>query len=326
MDKSSEPLADVGLMDVIGGFATLLGLGESIAGLFADSGPNMQELIAKLEFEIKEVFRTDLADAAVYHATGVAQAASDWLAIDYVNAVNAGETSAQLWNMLTGDSAAPRLSDLQTTASEMIAWASDNPKAIAQQTLSLSLTISSLIVTYHRERATHAPDATTEAAETADMKSYAGDSVTRVTRLFTNVYVARSRGISQPQSSSGGDFHEAVVVTDGWYGGWGSADPVIIGGLAWGNEFGGPTIEDCQAQVSTAYNAYLKLLNSGSDDDYSTLRRSLEGNVFVGWSEFAGAPSGQEVIQNDLPGMKQSGQWYAQGQAALKGLTAIANG
>ncbi|MGN6258718.1 MAG: hypothetical protein ACTHN3_13385 [Solirubrobacterales bacterium] len=313
-------------MDEIGKFATLLGLGESIASLFGDSGPNMQELMAKLEFEIKEVFRTDLADAAVHQATGVAQAASDWLAIDYVNAVNAGETTAQLWNMLTGDSAAPRLSDLQATASEMIAWASDNPKAIAQQTLSLSLTVSSLIVTYHRERATNAPDKAAQGAETADMKSYAGNAVTRVKPLFDKVHAARLGGISQPNSSTGGDFHQAVVVTDSWYGYWGSADPIIIGGLAWGNEFGGPTFEDCQRQVSTAYDAYLELLNSGSDNDYNTLRTALQGDVFVGWSEGGNAPSGQDVIQNDLPGMKQSGQWYTQGQAALQGLTTIANG
>src|SRR5271165_4830049 len=118
------------LMQGVNALSTLLSIGSSLKNIFDPSNDSaeiiaaLQQMLANLLAEIKQVFLDDLTDAAIATAAGVAQSAHDFLAVDYVNAETAGMSKAELWTLLTSDTSVSRLSDLVAQTSIMLSWSS----------------------------------------------------------------------------------------------------------------------------------------------------------------------------------------------------------
>lgn len=315
-------MADGTLLDSIGLFLSLLGDGISIESIFATGGLDLQRMLDKLEFEIKQVFLDDLSDQSVYEATGVAQASADWLSTNYVNAVNSGETKAELWAMLSQDASGPRLSDLVAQASTMLEWAKDHPKAIAQKTTSLALTIYGLIVALYRERSANAPDQATQAAEAANMCAYAAMGVQRIDPLFQSISTSRLYGISEVQAGTDSGLAQVLYVTDAWLADFDSSAPAELS--VWvGNIEVSPT-PDAQTQIGAASAAYVQLLQTGSDDAAAALKASL-GDAFTGDTPagFPDSPNAAGIIAQ-IPSFQTTGKWLNQAPDALQNLRKIA--
>lgn len=312
---------DETLMEGIDLFMQGLGQDAPLGLLFGPSGPDLQNMFDKLLFEVKQVFLTDLSDQAVYTATGVAQATVDFFSIQYANAVAAGASKPQLYKLLTqGD--IPQVENLGAQAATMLAWANDNPKAIAQKTCALALTIYGLIVLIFRERAANNPDPVAAAAEVNDMRDYAARGVARIQPLFTAVRDARWGGISGINSGWDVGFNPILWVTDSWMADFGSdAPPILAAGV--GSDVYGPS-PPADVQIGAALTAYLALLHSGSDEDASALTQAL-GDAFYGDGPEGNqtAPTAQDVIAQ-IPSFQTTGRWLAQAPSALQNLQTVA--
>ena len=350
------------LMDWVDGFTTFLGLGQEVAAFFTgeDIESELANLFASLLTEIQQVFDQDLTDAAAATAAGVAQTAQDFLAINYVNAQQAGESEAQLWTLLSTDSSGPSLQALSAQASTMTTWAHDNPTSMAQQTVSLALTIYSLIAALRRERARRAPDQHTRIAETANMRAYAALAATRIQPLLDSVSQARLAAISPiteggfSNTDHGGIIYNAhwLVVTDSWNPGNASkASNQVLAVFYWG--YGTPpytpswttdTIPDMQSQITAARELYVKLAAGGNDSDMALWEQQLtnmvttgtvDGSPQAGWINYFqfnqgdaskdGAPATPSApgLQTVLQSVAAMGSWLYQGQSTLQTFTGL---
>ena len=337
-------------MDFVSDFTTFLGLGEEVAQLFGYGSSNevdlsalesvLQNMLDKLSTEIKQVFNQDLADTAVATAAGVAQTALDFLAVDYVNAQQAGRSQqagmlqAQLWSLLTADTSGPPLQDLSAQAATMTTWSKDNPTSIAQRTISLALTIYGLIVAIRRERAANAPDARTRRRELATMRTYAALAVSRVWPLLESVRQARVAAVAakwpnfppslqlldkgnDPGSMRALEIDAGpppypppayeYVVTDTWNSS--TAKQVLAVGETPTPQAGkwgwGPPTEELWQEISTAYGYYMKLVQGGTDSDMALWTQQLMQLVTTG-SKFTGYPFenyGVWRLTASLPGL-----------------------
>jgi hypothetical protein len=325
-------------MESIGLFLSLLGEGQSLVEIFDGSDPpDFTKLFDRLEQEITQVFRQDLADEAIRTASSVAQTSSDWLSVEYFNAVTNGQSKAQLWAMLDSSSDGPGLHELHVQAGIMESWASGKPDAIAQRTAALALTIHGLIVAIHRERSLKAPDPQTSASEAANMRDYARRAVKRVYPLVDSFKKARLASVSAAWQFS--DLLIGIpywIVQDTWLGDPPRASPYegLTGGsslfcaAAWDGYYlpKGPN-PDAQTQINEVHAAYTRLLRTGADADAAALTRALNSplSAFIGHS-----PGGTttlksaEIITNYLPGFQATGKWLAAAPPALQNLRKIA--
>jgi hypothetical protein len=319
---ASAPSGSEGLtlLDSVNLFLSLLGGGISIAGLFGSGGPDFTKLFEKLEFEIKQVFLDDLSDAAVRDAAGVAQSASDFFSVDYLDAQNNKQTPGQLWALLNNSMGGRGVGALDAQAGTMEQWAQDNPKAIAQKTTSLALTIHGLLVTYCREMAANAPDPATKATQEENIRKYAQLAVDRITPLYQSVKNSRIGGISDIQSGNFRGFTKIEFVTDAWSPTSDSPAPRLLVVEFWDRIVSphGPS-PDADTQIRAARDAYLRLLGSGTDEDAAALKRAL-GDAFTGIDN---TPDAQGVIDK-IPSFQATGRWLAQAPVALQSLRKIA--
>jgi len=292
-ETMSEP--EPGLMDWVSGFSTFLGLGEQLKNFFSGGDQALESWLTNmfsiLLTEIEQVFSQGLTEVEVATASGVAQTAQDFLAIDYVNAQQAQETDAQLWSLLSTDTSGPSLQALSAQASTMTTWAKDNATSLAQRTVSLALTIYSLIVALRRERAKHGPDQRTRAAEAASMRAYAALAASRIHPILDSVLQARladisgvtagsanvvlpspGRGVMNPETT-----YYWLAVTDSWNPSSTpqpapSKPPQVLMTLqnagVWPNS-------DMATQMATARGMYIQLASGGSDSDMAQWSQQL---------------------------------------------------
>ena len=343
-------------MGWVSDFTTYLGLGEEIASIFTggdDVGALesfLENMFATLLSEIEQVFEQDLTNNLAATATGVAQTAKDFLAVDYVNAQRAGESDAQLWTLLSADTSGPSLQALSAQASTMTTWTQYYPTMaqMAQQTVSLALTIYSLIVALRRERAMHAPDPPTRAAETASMRTYAGLGVSRIQPLLDSVTQQRVAAISPltegswsatgPAGARGGraEYERWYFVTDSWST---NSTPqstpstprtvltVYTSGL--GDGPAAETVRQMQLRLTEARQLYVNLAQGGSDGQMTQWQQQLTNLVNTD-NYFQFPPDNTNGVSPSAPGLARAlssltpvGSWLYQGRTTLQSLTGL---
>ncbi|MBV9929398.1 MAG: hypothetical protein JO013_00420 [Alphaproteobacteria bacterium] len=304
-------MEESGFMETAGFFLSLLGEGQSLSDIF-HGGPDFHDMLVQLETDLMNIFNQILANDAVRQATSAAQSSSDWLRIEYIDAINAGETKEELWSLLTDSSDNPGLNGLKQQAFDMESWASENPTDIAQQTAPLALMIHGLIVAIFRERARQAPDPATAAAETSNQIRYAQEGFSRVAPLFARFRQGRFGGISAPSEFIVGSGFVEWNVEDPWPGA-----PVLT---AFGRWNATPSIK---SQCQQAWRAYLRVLQTGSDSAAADFTNAVSQGAFSG---DGGAPDGGALIANYLPALQATGKWMASAPAGLRGLWAVAGG
>ena len=336
------------LMEAAADLSSVLTIEESIASIFGIGGGSsgsldaetiavLQDMLDNLLSEVKEVFLYDLTEADVYTATGVAQSAHDFLAVNYPNAQANGETAAQLWALLTTDTATSRLADLSTQASVMLSWTTGNQRT-AQQTISLALTIYTLIVAFYRERASNAPTQQVAAAELANMHDYASLGVQRIQPLVQAVSTARMNAIGNPVHN-----YQQVVTPRGYVSKFWSytvqdawppqqeLGTVLSVGQQGDNSvhFQDPKLP---VQIQSARNVYRNICQGADDASMTSWSNSLRSAVgtgyFVGnatvWQEFNTSFS-QPTIAQVLPTLIAGGKWFINAHKTLQNLQALAS-
>jgi hypothetical protein len=203
--------------------ASLLSSASSLKSLF-QSAPSFSDMIKLIVAEVKAVFFSELASAEIRAVAGAAQAAHDFLAIDYVNLQAGGASKAQLWALLNSADAVS-LNDLRTVANTIEQWASDaakqdGPKSIVRQSISLSVTVYTLLCMMYREFAAVAPDDETSASFEQDMRDYAAKAVAEVTPLLTATLSAHQDAVAISEANGIGilhDFGGVFALVDNWY-------------------------------------------------------------------------------------------------------------
>ena len=336
-------------MEAAADLSSVLTIAESIASIFGIGGGSsgsldaetiavLQDMLDNLVSEVEEVFLYDLTEADVYTATGVAQSAHDFLAVNYANGQANGETAAELWTLLTADTAASRLADLSTQASIMLSWTTSNQQTqTAQQTISLALTIYTLIVAFYRERASNAPTQQVAAAELANMHDYASLGVQRIQPLVQAVSTARMNAIGNPIAH-----HQQVVSTTGhlfqfWsytvQDAWPPQQPLGTV-LSVGQEGDKSANRDRRllTQIQSARNLYRNICQGADDASMASWSNSLssavEAGYFVGnasvWQEFNTSFS-QPTIAKVLKTLNAGGEWFVNAQKTLQNLQALAS-
>ena len=283
---------------------------------------------------------------AAWTAAGVAQTGQDFLAVDYVNAQQAGLSQAQLWRLLSADTSGPPLQELSAQAGTMTTWTKDSPTSTAQQTLSLALTIYSLIVAIRRERAANAPDVPTRRAELATMRTYAALAVSRLWPLLESVRLARVAAISPspllkwtslgpPQgfipgslltSPGYGISFYVFVVTDSWNS---STIPSVLSAWESPEVVGAPPSEELWQEISAAYMYYMNLVQGGSDGDMAVWTQQLTQLVKTGtkFPKYSFSFNVQPEPVPSLPGLPAQlalitpvGSWLYGGRTTVQSL------
>ena len=343
-------------MDFVSDFSSFLGAGEEIEAFFTGGSDIdaieswLTNMFANLFAEIKQLFGQDLTNAAAATAAGVAQTARDFLAVDYVNAQRAGESDAQLWTLLSVDSSGPSLQALSAQASTMTTWAQDYP-TMAQQTVSLALTIYSLMVALRRERAKHAPDRQTRAAETANMRTYAGLAVTRIQPLLDSLTQSRLAAITITPTSrtltlvtGGGAASEHhyywYVVADSWNSD-NTPQPVLTVLLSNGPGSWADVDPQLKEQIGIAQGLYVNLAQGGSKSQMAQWKQQLTNLINTGSTDGAPAPvnyfrryqdvfAGFNLTPSGGPGfdallkpVTALGSWLYKGRTTLLSLTRL---
>ncbi|NJK31322.1 MAG: hypothetical protein HC927_02280 [Deltaproteobacteria bacterium] len=158
---------------VLSALSSLFSLTKGILGVFLEErAPTLQELTEQYIQESKAIFMQQLSDGVGREAIAATTTARDLLAIDYHNALKAGQSDDTLWELL-GAEAAVTLRQLQAQEDKMRQWSIDSQKGMAQQNLSLYLLITHLTIAIYQARAKHAPTPAQRQAQRANIIVYA---------------------------------------------------------------------------------------------------------------------------------------------------------
>jgi len=199
-----------GLIDIVGFMGDAIGKGQSVLSFFQDGQPTMEDIAKAFAVEVEQIFVTQLAQEDIRTATAHLEAARQFFAGDYQNAVNNKESDDKLVNLINGNDG-PGLANLRADADLMDSWVG-NPslvtggQATINQAATLYLAIQTFICTIHGELSRRASDPTEKATQLDDVKTAAKEALTTMKDVVMKIVVDRC------QSVSVGQWHRTRVI------------------------------------------------------------------------------------------------------------------
>lgn len=279
-------------MDAVNEFATALSLGETLMALIdpPDTGPTWSQMEAMLDRDMTNIFATIVADQSRFDAMTKAQEMRDWLAHDY-------QQDAEKLDLQRD----ARLKDLEDAAKDMQLWAEAFPGPIAYQSLSVALTCYTLIVSVYKELAANPAKPENAPKDLITMAGRAKDAAAGLFPLYEAVRTARLQAVTWRSASQ-----FSSLAYDSW---------VLPDGSVLFEDFPGP-------EFGGAYDAYKKLLQTGTQPDADTLKAKLTAG------DFADAPSFAAMAQATIariPALQKTGSWLNSAPSAIQALRNIAD-
>ncbi|HEU4391131.1 MAG TPA: hypothetical protein VFV34_25250, partial [Blastocatellia bacterium] len=199
------------IITIVSDILTLVSTGTTLYSIFGSSQLNVNQLVADLKTVITNIIRQEVETAAINDAQGVLTAAQDFITTDYQNAVNSGESSAEIYALLTVGEGGEKLNDLTNQAGTMQAWSVDSDEAV--QTLPLYLLLTSMILAFYQAQAKYAPDEEQAAAALKNVQDYAGIYSARANDVYQWIFTQRTSAVGQAESENGEWYFR-----DGWIG------------------------------------------------------------------------------------------------------------
>lgn len=317
---------DNAFMTGLNTLGTLIGIGSSLKDIFGAGPPSAADIAAAISAQVEQAFFRQQADAQIITASGYLAAAQQFLAVDYVNA--AGESRAEKWALLDASSTAPGLSQLTAAAAALDAWIGEadaaNQDLVVCKAATAYIGIYLTICLFHRERAAVAPDDVTKAAELKDIGDKArlalGNIMPRVMglcdkRLAALDYTEYQRWRVVVRRTY---YYNIAQITDGTFSG-GGADTIY----AWQ-----PADEDNDFSkvMHRVWNAYHRVLFSGSDADCNEFRSSLSNARMAGLDDLISGASRDDFVANSYPSVCAFGKWAQNTRNLLGQLDVLASG
>lgn len=288
-----------------------LSIASSIKNLLA-SAPSLADITAALSAEVGVVFFLELESATFRESVGTAQAAHDFLAINYGNLQINGADKGRLYEELDRN-AAVHLQDLIKQTVTLKEWASadneankrEGAKSLLSRSLSLQVCIYTLICTFQRELAETAPTPQLAASHRADMKDYGSMAWDRIVPSLNQTLYDHQNAVTLTEVDnelpSG---VRAIGIKDTWF----SND--VIAATQWD----GDDHDQVDGYMQEARRLYGCILGSGSWDP---IRNEL-------LSQFEAIPRHPDTIEPFrpifLPRANIFSDWFAQNKAALSSL------
>jgi hypothetical protein len=317
--------ADV-FMQGISNLGTLVGLGSSLKDIFGSSPPTAADIAAAVAQEVEKVFFGQSADSQIITASGDLAAAQQFLAVDYQNAVDNGESTTDRWNLLDASSTAPGLSQLTAAASALEGWIGEaeqqDQDMVAAKAAPVYIGIYLVICLLHRERAAVAPDAPTKAAELQDMRDKARIAISTMMPHVVSLCTKRIGALSYSEYVKsdiviGGRRtyeYNVAQITDSWFSG--ASDAVA----AWQSV---DEDNDFSKVAHRIWNAYYRVLFSGNDADCNEFRSSLNNARLDGLSMLKGWRD--DFVSQSYPSVCAFGKWAENVRSLLAQLDVVAS-
>lgn len=236
------------LIQIISTLSNLLSIGKSLESIF-HADPPLADVLQALKAEIAAVFMAALEDADIIKAAGTVQAARDFVAFNYVNAVKHKQSNAEIYTLLTTDSGWPGLNQLLALADTMVGWATGGVTEKAQKAVSLYCTLYTLAVGLYRSQASVAPDAQTQAALLADAADYATEAIGVIRPIRDTILVSRMGAINVSINCGALDPFWNASVIDNRLGG----DALLY------------SIDSGVGTANSVFGAWIRLLTGSSD-------------------------------------------------------------
>lgn len=316
-----------GLMEIVELFLSLLGQGSSIADIFGGGGVSFKDIITLLINEIQAVFILELASEDVRQAAAAVQSVTDWMSNVYTPLQSSGTANPALLNTLSGGVISDQIAMLEQWSNVMRTWAAESATDISQQTTSLALTMQGVLVAYYQEISKVTDDPSQKSAALQSVKLYASEGVTRITPLFQSVKTARFSGISDVAVNGNDGYSVGGYVRDTWVGD--PSGPVLnvfreltSGSVLFYSD--GASFDVVTQSMTLTRQAYISLLQSGTDSDKSVLSGAVSDGSYSGSSDMPSA-SGDALIAHSIPNFQATGRWLTMAPTALLHLQQIAN-
>jgi|ERR1041384_76181 hypothetical protein len=259
------------IITIVSDIITLVSTGTTLYTIFSGSQLNINQLVADLQTVITNVIRQEVETAAINDAQGVLTAGQDFITTDYQNAVNSGESSAQIYALLTVGEGGEKLNDLTNQAGTMQAWSVDSDEAV--QTLPLYLLLTSMILAFYQAQAKYAPDEEQTAAALKNVQDYAGTYSARANDVYQWIFNQRISAVKSANSEN-----EEWYFRDGWIGDHKMLKAYTSIGQC---EFDADQI---QARIVALQQGHVALLKSGSQVNYDYMMNlsSLSDVIHIG--------------------------------------------
>ena len=312
-------MADIEFMDALRGIGQLLGAGSALKNIFGGGGLTIEDIRTAVREEVERAYFRQSAENEIIDAAAALQTAQDFLAIDYLDAQNAGETKAELWNKLDTSGTTPQLAHLEEALNTLQSWLDQSDNRTKAKALPVCLGLHLYICLYHQQRSLVAPDAATVAAELADMRKRAsqGSALRPVLDKMISdrqnelEYIVNDQRLILPMMMYRGD-----GMTDHWFDGAG-----VNTLIAW------TRIDDSSGDYSKALHHVMDctktLLNSGIYDNLNALWGALESDWLRKF------PFYNNDTRDDFRGLTfsavlQFGQWADKARGVLDQLDKLA--
>jgi hypothetical protein len=319
-------MAEPGLIEIVGFIGDAIGKGQSVLNFFQGGEPTMEDIAKAFAAEVQKIFATQLAQEDVRKATANLEAARQFFAEDYQNAVNNGQTNDQLVTLING-SDGPGLASLRADANLMNTWVGDpslvdGGQATVNQAATLYLAIQTFICTIHRELSRLASDPKEKATQLDDAKSAAHDALTNMKDVIMAVLVSRCQSVSvgqwhrtvrtPPPDQTSRNYFGATLV-DSWLHGDGGYTLNTTADTTHGPSDGQ------NGQMQSLIAPYQFMLWYGGPTAEAALTAAIAA---------AGLPgdSSSTFTSSDLQSLRDFGTWAVKVRASLLALDRIARG
>jgi hypothetical protein len=312
------------LMKGLSTLGTLIGIGSSLKNIFGGSAPSAADIAAAVSQEVEQAFFRQSADSQIITASGDLAAAQQFLAVDYQNAVDKGESTTDRWNLLDASSTAPGLSQLTAAASALDSWIGQaqqqDQDMVAAKAAPVYIGIYLVICLFHRERAAVAPDAATKAAELQDMRDKARIAITNVMPHVLSLFNKRIGALSYSEYvkrhyAARRDFYYNIAqISDSWFSG--AADTIY----AWQPQ---EEDNDFSKVMHRVWNAYHRVLFTGEDADCNEFRSALSNSRMDGLFLIEG--SRDNFVSQSYQNVCSFGKWAKNVRNLLAQLDVVAS-
>lgn len=322
-----------GLMKALGDLGTLIGLGSSLKDLFGggNSFPTAEQIAALVVAQVTKVFFQQQADAQIITASGNLAAAQQFLAVDYQNAKDSGETKAELWTKLDASSATPSIGYLTASAETLDGLISSaqqqNQDLVASKAATVYVGLYLIICLFHRERAAVAPDDATKAAEQKDMRDKARIGLGNIKPYVVKLITDRLAGLSYGEGEQTRTYNRRQTVyyrtawmTDTWFSNGGT--PTLT---TWLRDQGPHTQgTDYLTAARRLWAAYNRVIWMGEAADCAELKAAL-GSPWLR-EQFADPDSRDNFVNQQYDSVCAYGAWSANIRNLLMQLDVLASG
>ncbi len=326
-----------GFVDIIGQISTLVGFGQQLQAILGGSQPlTIADIETAIQQEVTAALLNQAIETQIVEAGAALQSVQNFLARNYLNAVSAGDSQAQLYALLTGTILGPLFSDMTNNVNALQTWmdkfdesyqSSGNLSDLKTAATGISVCLGThlYLSIVCREMAKQAPDENERQTQLLNMRSYARagaqDIGPRLTKLM-NVRLASLTYLSDdnPNITDVGGIPITNYCTidslhDAWFDAW-------VFAFKANND---PSM-DYAAALHSVMRPSRNLLWSGAQADAYDFSNSLND----GWLQVPGnlgqgsAPWADEFRNTCLDANTALGELIQGARTALLGLDAIA--